>query len=134
MKQHRSGFTLLESCAAAVVLMAALTTVVPVLISLARQRQEASRHAQAVILADNLLERITAEPYDSITDLFAGEIAKRANLAESLPQGQTTVQVTPEVGPPAGKRIQVDVVWQTTQSTPSSKIQVATWVYPRAKK
>ncbi|MGH7192720.1 MAG: hypothetical protein ACREJM_04200, partial [Candidatus Saccharimonadales bacterium] len=63
----RQGFTVIECCAAAAMLLATLTVVASLLTTVARQRQTATWQARAIIEADNLLERLTAEPYAALT-------------------------------------------------------------------
>jgi Tfp pilus assembly protein PilV len=131
MRPSRSGFTLIESCTAAALLAATLTVVVALLTSVARQRQGASRHAQAVVVVDNLLERLTAEPFDAITPQRADELRQSLDVAETLPNGEVTVHISDAAGSPPGKRIEVDVSWRTGNSGPSPRHAVATWVYRR---
>jgi hypothetical protein len=122
---------MIESCAAAAVLGAALVVVAALLTSLARQRQGASRHAQAVIVADNLLERLTATPYEAVTPEQAEFVLRASNVAELLPHGEAKIRLSEVAGPPAGKRIEVDVSWRAGGG-PSSRHWVATWVYKGA--
>lgn len=130
MRRPREGFTMIESCAAAAILAAALAIAVGLLTSVARQRQGASRHAQAVVIADNLLQRLTNEPYAALTADRADEIRRQA-VSEMLPDGDLTVQISDVSGSPAGKRIEVDVTWRAGGTAPSRHHAVATWMYQR---
>jgi Tfp pilus assembly protein PilV len=132
MRRSRYGFTVIESCAAAAVLAAALTVVVSLLISVVRQREGATCHAQAVILADNLLERLTTESYEAITTERAELVRQAANVDDLLPQGDAAMRVSDVTGPPAGKRIEVEVSWRAGSNGPLSRHQVVTWVYAGA--
>jgi type II secretory pathway pseudopilin PulG len=132
MRPSRHGFTLIESCAAAAMLAVALGVLVALLTSVVRQRQGAARHAQAMIVADNLLERLTAEPYAAITAERAEVLRLASNVAELLPQGRAEIKITDAAGRPDGKRIEVEVSWRATDNGPPSKHQVATWVYEAA--
>lgn len=131
MRTSRTGFTLIESCVASALLVAALTTVVALLASVARQRHGASCHAQAVVIADNLLERLTAEPYDALTFERADEIQQAANMTELIPGGEAVVRVSAASGSLAAKRIEVEVTWRISQTAPPARHAVATWVYRR---
>jgi hypothetical protein len=122
---------MIESCAAAAVLGAALVVVVTLLTSLGRQRQGASRHAQAVIVAENLLERLTAAPYEALTP-EAESVRRASNVAEFLPDGEAKIRLSDVAGTPAGKRIEVEVSWRPAGGGPPSRHQVATWVYEGA--
>lgn len=121
---------MIESCAAAAILAAALAIAVGLLTSVARQRQGASRHAQAVVIADNLLLRLTNEPYGALTADRADEIRRQA-VSEMSPDGDLAVRVTDVSGSLPGKRIEVDMMWRAGGTAPSSHHTVATWVYQR---
>lgn len=125
----RRGFTLIESCAAAALLAAVLGIAVALLTSIARQRQSASLHAKAIIIADNLLERLTAEPFDAITADRANELQQASSLRELLPDGMAAITVTDVDGPPPGKRIEVKLEWQARAGGAPSQYTVATWVF-----
>lgn len=131
MKHPRAAFTLIESCAAAALLVAALSLAVALLTSVARQRGAAGLHAQAVLTADNLLERIMAGPYESLTKEHAAELLREQDLAETLPGGEAKIDVATESGSPARKNIVVEVSWQATPGGPPSRHAVATWVFRR---
>lgn len=131
MKRTRAGFTMVECCAAATVLLAALVLAVGLLTGVARQRQAASAHAQAIVVADNLLERITGEPYSRVAAERADEWRRESNVDELLTDGAASIDVSDEAGSPPGKRIAVEVTWRATPTGPLSRHQVATWVYRR---
>lgn len=129
MTTSRSGFTLIESSVAAVLLAAVLSIAVALLTSIARQRQAASLHAKAVIAADNLMERLTAEPFDAITADRADELRQASPVAEELPEAAVDVRVSDVDGPPLGKRVEVEVKWQLRADGPPSRHAVAAWVF-----
>lgn len=127
-RMRRSGFTVIECCAAAALLAAALTVVVTLLTSVARQRQAASWQAQAVIEADNLLERITDEPYAALTSEHIVAMTSSECVAESLPNGAVEAQIDEEAG---RKRIEVKISWRGPRSEQARRHRVVTWVYAR---
>ena len=120
---------MVESCAAAALLAATLAIVISLLTAVARQRNAADLHAQAVMAADNLLERITSEPYESITAQRVADLKSASNIAEMLPDAVVEAKVSDENGSPPGRRIEVDIGWRTTGASPPSRHKVATWVY-----
>lgn len=123
---RRSGFTVIECCAAAALLVAALAVVVTLLTSVARQRQAAGWQAQAVIEADNLLERLTAEPYAELTGEHVAAMNLNESVAERLPNGDVEAQIKEEVG---RKRIEVEISWRGPRSEQARRHRVVTWVY-----
>ena len=130
MSRSRRAFTMVESCVAAVLLAAALGTVVGLLTSVARQRQAASLHAQAVLTADNLLERLTDGPYDSITSEAAEELTQTSAAAGELSDGAVQIRVADEQGTPPRKRIELEVAWRSGGGR-ASRHRVATWIFAK---
>lgn len=128
-KQRRAGFTVLESCVAAALLVATAGLMVGLLTGIARQRQAASLHAQAILAADNLLERITGEPYASLTPEHVAELRLAANIEELLPDAEVNIELSEQRGSPPAKRIGVGIAWHTRPTAPASWHRVATWVY-----
>ncbi len=125
MNRARRGFTVVESCVAAALLGAALAISVALFTSVARQRQAAGRHARAVLMADNLLARITAEPYESLSAERALEICNEAGGTPS----QAAATIAEIAGSPPGKKITVALDWQPHGQGPPARHQVATWVF-----
>lgn len=126
---RRQGFTVIECCAAAAMLLATLTVVVSLLTTVARQRQIARCHAQALLEADNLLERLTAEPYAELTSERVEAMNLDSHIAERLPQGAVEVRVDEEAGPPERKRIAIEITWRHPRSDQQQRQRLATWVY-----
>lgn len=122
---RRSGFTVIECCAASALLAAALTAVVTLLTSVARQRQAAGWQAQAVIEADNLLERLTAEPYDELTEEIAA-MDVRDSVAERLPNVAVEARIVEEAG---RKRLEVSISWRGPHSEQARRHRLVTWVH-----
>ena len=81
------------------------------------------------IKRDNLLERITTEPYASIASERADEWRRDAKVEEMLSDGAASIDVSEELGSPQAKRILVEVTWRTSAAAPLSRHKVATWVY-----
>lgn len=125
---RRSGFTVIECCAAAALLAAALTVVVSLLTSVARQRQTAGWQAQAVIEADNLLERLTAEPFDALTNKHIATMSMSKSAAQRLPNGAAEASIDDQAG---RKRIEVSISWRGPRSEQTRRHRVVTWVYAR---
>lgn len=128
-RTRRSGFTVIECCAAAALLAGALTAVVSLLTSVARQRQAASWQAQAVIETDNILERLTAEPYDALSGEHIATMSVSDSVAERLPHGAAEARIVEESGPPPRKRIEVEISWRGPRSEQTRRHRVVTWVY-----
>lgn len=129
--KRRAGFTVIESCAAAAMLVATLTVVVSLLTSIARQRQAAGWHAQAVTEADNLLERLTAEPYTALTAERVEALDLGSRIAQRLPQGAVEARIVEEAGPLERKRIELEISWRGPRSANTQRQRLVTWIYAR---
>lgn len=128
MSRARPGFTVIESCVAAALLAAALALAVVMLASVARQRQAAGRHARTVLAADNLLARLSSEPYESLTSKRAAEICQESQAGEVLDETSATVEVSAGTSPP-GKKITVAIDWRAGGQGPPARHRVVTWVF-----
>lgn len=128
-RSRRQGFTVIECCAAAAMLLATITVVVSLLSTVARQRQTAHWQAQALLEADNLLERLTAEPYAELTSERVEAMNLDSQIAERLPQGAVDVRLDEQAGPPERKRIAVEIFWRHPRSDQQQRHRLATWIY-----
>lgn len=128
-RTRRTGFTVIECCAAAAMLVATLTVVMTLSAAVARKRQTATWQALAIVEADNLLERLTVEPYADLTSERVVAMDLGSRLAERLPQGTVAVRVDEQAGPPERKRIQVELAWQPPRTDQPRRHRVVTWVY-----
>src|SRR5437660_1076339 len=66
-RPRRRGYTLIEMAIAVIVVMTAMGVTVRVLGWNARERRAADRREWAVQAASNILERVSAEPFDRVT-------------------------------------------------------------------
>jgi prepilin-type N-terminal cleavage/methylation domain-containing protein len=124
----RRGFTLLEIMVAAVLLAAAATISVEIVLLSATAQRAAARQHMAAREAANVMERLMAMPYDELTP----EAARRAKLAkpaaDALPEAKLDVAV--EEGRDAGvpsKRVKITLSWSTTSATPLASVRLAAW-------
>jgi Tfp pilus assembly protein PilV len=102
---------LIELCVAAALLAAALSAAVTVLGMVARQRRGAELRAQAIEQADNVLERLTAEPWDAITPQRVDAWGLSAKVAAALPDGELSVEMSSPLTNVTTKRIDISVAW-----------------------
>lgn len=128
-RTRRAGFTVIECCAAAAMLVATLTVVMTLFAAVAGKRQTITWQAVAIVEADNLLERLTAEPYAALTSERVEAMDLGSGVVEQLPQGTVAVRVEQQAGPPERKRIEVEVAWQPPRSDQPRRHRVVTWVY-----
>jgi Tfp pilus assembly protein PilV len=130
-RRIRRGTTIIELCVAAALLAAALSVVVSMLGVVARQRRSAELRARALEEADNLLERLTAEPWESITPEQIANLGLAAKVAESLPDGELRIDVTSAPERSTTKRIDLSVAWRPAVGRPANHVRLTTWVERR---
>lgn len=131
MVVKRRGLTILEVTVAGVLLAAAATLVARVLATTAGVRREAQRREWALQEASNLLERITAKPWDSVTLETAAAEGLSEETGRTLPDGTVEVNVIEVPQPLPGKRITVVVRWKKGAGEAASSVRLSTWMYRR---
>jgi Tfp pilus assembly protein PilV len=119
---------MIELCVAVAMLAAALSVVVTMLGAVARQRRSAELHARALEEADNLLERLTAEPWDEITPERVTELGFAAKVADALPEGKLRIDMTSPGDAPATKRIDLAIGWRAAIGQSIHRVYLTTWV------
>jgi len=122
---------MIELCVATAMLAVALSVVVTLLGAVARQRRAADLHARALEEADNLLERLTAEPWDAITPERMAELGFAAKVADALPEGELRIDMTSPSDAPATKRIDLAVGWRAAVGQSIHRVRLTTWVERR---
>lgn len=126
----RDGFTLFELTVAAVLLAAVMLTAIPTLAWVVRVRQAAERQQAAVLGVGNLMERLTALPWEELTDERVAEFQLPESLARQLPEHSLRIFVNTPADDPDAKHIQIELRWQETASrTQSPPIRLSAWAY-----
>ena len=92
---------------AAVLLMVAMTLTIKVLGLVAVERRASERRQRALVEVANLMERITAYPFDEVTPGLAKRLALSPAGRQSLPDSELAVDVTPDQ-PGAGRSASAD--------------------------
>jgi len=119
----------MEMLAAVVVLTALLVVLAQFLGAVAQQRRVAARRLLAVEEAANAMEQAAALAYAELTPARMQTIQLSQQAQQSLPQAKLTVVVTDEPGPPAGKRIAVELSWQNRAGQTGKPGRVTAWRY-----
>jgi Tfp pilus assembly protein PilV len=125
----RRGATVLEAMVAAVVFVAGSSVVATMVVAAAQQRRGVENHRFAIQHAENLLARLAAQPFDSLTAERAEQIRLALPDHPALNKDQMRVELTSEAGPPESKRIVVVAAWQTPSGQPARSLRLTTWIY-----
>jgi prepilin-type N-terminal cleavage/methylation domain-containing protein len=126
----RRGFTLIEVTITVVLLAAAMTAIVQVLGWVAAERRATERRQWAIEEAANLMERVTAAPFEAITAESARAVTLSASIKEKLPGPELTLNVGGPEAVGEGKRVAIAIRWRGRGGTWEAPVRLAAWVYP----
>lgn len=126
----RRGFTLFELVISALLLGGVTMAVVPVLHWVQRERNSAAQERLALQETTNVLEFLAAKhTRGELTDADFVDRQLPTPALERLKEGQLQIEVTPEEGPPAARRVTVRVTWKTGKTKKSAPVQLTAWFY-----
>jgi hypothetical protein len=126
----RSGFTLVEVAVTAFLLTASMTLTLHLIGWVAAERRASDRRQWASQDVANLMEHLTARPWDELTpgavqDVGLGESSKRR-----LPGSELSVRVDEPDGPDS-RRISLRLRWRNRSGTWEAPVRLTAWVYRR---
>jgi hypothetical protein len=129
----RRGSLLPELAMAGAMLTIAMTLTVKVLGYAGLQRRSADQRQRAILEVANIMERITAEPFDDITAERARRLSISPGAAGSLPGAALAVEVAEEQPAPdrPAKRIAVRLRWRDRSGEWKAPVRLTTWIERR---
>ena len=132
-RSRRRGSLLVEVAMAAVLLMIAMTLTVKVLGFVALERRASERRQRALFEVANLMERITAYPFDEVTPELAGRLTLSPAARQSLPDSELAVDVAgSEPGPGrSAKRIAIKLRWRGPDGEWVAPVRLTSWIERR---
>jgi prepilin-type N-terminal cleavage/methylation domain-containing protein len=126
----RRGFTLIEVTITVVLLAAAMTAIVQVLGWVAAERRATERRQWAIEEAANLMERVTAAPFEEVTAESARAVTLSAPIREKLTSPELTVIVSEPEAVGGGKRVAIAIRWLGRGRTSEAPVRLTAWIYP----
>ena len=127
----RKGATLVEMVAATVLLMVVMSVSVQVLGWAAGQRRTAERRQWATQELANIMERLASEPWENLTAETVQAIHLSKQAGDVLPGGELHVELADQPGPPAAKRLQLELRWRNRAGEFDTPVRLTNWVYRR---
>jgi hypothetical protein len=126
---------LVELAMGIVLLTIAMTLVVKVLGWVAHERRAADRRERAAVEVANLMERITAHPFEAVTP----ELARGLRLSEAARQSLPDSELAVEVGGGGGdgpralpaKRIAIRLRWRGKGGEWEAPVRLVSWIHAR---
>jgi hypothetical protein len=124
----RRGVILLEVIVGCSLLAVFLAVCVQLLSVTALERRDIERRAIALVEAANVVERVSAMPYDDITPEKLNEIKLSPDVEQILPGGTARISVDEEPGDVQSKRVRVEISWTAgRRSQPPARLTY--WAY-----
>jgi hypothetical protein len=133
MKNTHQGSMLLETAVACVLLVALAGVCLKSFAAAAAQRLAIDQRQIALCEAENLMEKLTAIPWDDIdkaADKPFVESAQKA-LPKELDGAEVKVEIVPLTEEPAAKRLAVAIRWQDKDSQWVQPVRLTAWRYRR---
>ncbi len=130
-KRSRSGATLIEIAAAALLLAVAMGVSVQVLAWAAAQRRDAETRRNVQQELSNVMERITARPWREITADVVASAKLTPTTADVVDAARLTGDVRVDPADPDAKQIRLEAHWRGRSGNRESTVRLTAWVYRR---
>jgi Tfp pilus assembly protein PilV len=124
--RQRAGFTLIELAGTSLILIALMGLIVSVLGWISAENRWVDRRRAAETELANVMERISLEPWERISNAEQKASSLSAEAARILPGGELAIAVHEE--PSSLKRIRVEVRWRDKSGGMTAPMRLTTWV------
>ncbi len=127
----RRGMTLIELAVAAALLGTLLTVSLKMLAASADLRRVTDQRQAASLAMGNLLERLSARPWNELTPELATKEKLPPEAARQLPDAELKIEITAQTSEaelPA-KRIAVSLRWRGPGGQMVAPVKLVTWRY-----
>jgi hypothetical protein len=130
-RDRRRAFTTCEVAVALLLLVVAMTTTVQVLGWVAAERRGVERRQWAVEEAANVMERLTALPWDQVTGERARALVLSEEVRRKLPGPELTIDVGDRGDASGEKRLAIRVRWRSRSGGWEAPVRLTAWVTRR---
>ena len=132
-RSRQRGSLLVEVAMATVLLMIAMSLTVKVLSFVALERRASERRQGALVEVANVMERITAYPFDQVTPELARRLTLSPAARQSLPDSELAVDVAgSEPGQSrSAKRIAISLRWRGHDGEWVAPVRLTSWIERR---
>jgi Tfp pilus assembly protein PilE len=125
---HR-GTTLIEVTVALLVLSAAMLALVQMLSLATQQRRLTEARRIALEEVANQAERVAALPWEGVTADKLTTWEPSASLLAAIPHAKCQIAVSDEPGPPAARRIHLEIAWTDSDGQPALPVGLTVWKF-----
>jgi hypothetical protein len=130
MSTPRRGIMLLEAAVAFGLLAVLIAICLQMLAATAAARRAVDRRAIAAQEGANLIERLTAMPWDKITPEGLVEVPLSSSIQELLPGAAAKITVAPSSDPgPQSKHLALEITWTGPTGETESPVRLDYWTY-----
>jgi len=126
---RRRGSSLLEVTAAGILLAMMLTVSLQFFRAMATQRRGLQARRTAVEEVANVMERLSARPWEELTAENVGQVEASPEVRQALPGSELKIDVLQTEGEPEGKRITVAIRWPAGPEQPDRSVRLVAWRY-----
>ena len=116
------------------VLVVVMGLTVRVLATVAQERKSNMERQQAALAAGNLMERITAHPFEQVTPELARQFSLSDRARRSLRDCELAIAISggekSAAGSPEAKRISIRLRWRGRSGQWLSPVRLTSWLEP----
>lgn len=129
LSDHRRGFTVVEMLVTCGVLGTLVTLTAQILGAVALERRNVDSRACALLEASNILERMSLEDWDALTEPRLAERRLSADVAPRLPGGELKIELATSDDSPAAKQVAVTIRWRGAGGEFVRPVRLASWYF-----
>lgn len=129
--RRRRGFGLIEMAVTGLLIAVAMAATLQVVGWVAVDRRAVERRERAVLEASNLMERIASRPWAELSTESLSAIKLSEPSARFLPGSTLDLNVVPQEGEPARKKIVVEIRWHDRSGRDEAPVRLVAWTYRR---
>jgi hypothetical protein len=122
---------MVEVTLSVLLLAVAMTTTVQILGWTATQRRAVERRQWAIQEVANLMEHLTAEPWDRVTPDLAATLTLSEEIRGKLPEPELKVHVDESGAVPGQKRLAIELRWRNRAGTWEAPVRLTAWIARR---
>jgi prepilin-type N-terminal cleavage/methylation domain-containing protein len=127
----RSGFTLMETLVALLVLSTLTTVCLQFFVAAGDQRRQVYSQLTATQEAANLLEHVEALEWNELTAAGTAKVQLSAQARRTLPEARLAIRVDEPTGTPPARRVTASVLWRPQLGEPEREVRLVAWRYKK---
>lgn len=131
---RRRGFTLIEMMVAGVLMMTVTMIVVPAIYWVHRERRQTEYRQIALIEVENLMERITALPFNQVSQTTVDKLVLSESALRQLPEPNLEIVIRETDALPPMKKIEIQLSWNQLREISAAPVRLTSWVGSKEKR